>query len=357
MSKEASLSPESVGQVPDVAITPLGVGAWLLQHARIILTGGAVGALIGIIIAMIGVGAVYRSTASFTAQHRGSAAGAALLAAQLGLTVGTSDGTLGAQFYGDLLTSRSILESVALSTVDDTSVAGPSDSRDVGALLRVRRRPESSYAERASAVLRKAITVRVNSKTSVVTLQVDTKIAGLSHHIAQRLVSLVDAFNQRTRNSQASAERQFSGTHLAEAKLALDSAEAELLSFYKQNRDYKGSPELLFTHDRLLRRVTLRQQVVSSLSSAFEQARIEEVRDTPVVTIVDQPNLPHRRHTGQVLSDIAAFAVSGIAIVILSLLGGEYLRAERRKGGVEYTRFLDAVGAISPRLREKLLSI
>jgi len=36
----------------------------------------------------------------------------------------------------------------------------------------------------------------------------------------------------------------------------------------------------------------MQQQVYSSLAQAFEQARIDEVRNTPVLTLVDPPNLP-----------------------------------------------------------------
>ena len=69
----------------------------------------------------------------------------------------------------------------------------------------------------------------------------------------------------------------------------LRDAEAGLESFLQRNRRYQDSPQLVVEFGRLQRRVELRQQVANSLSQAFEQSRIEEVRNTPVVTIVERP--------------------------------------------------------------------
>ena len=46
--------------------------------------------------------------------------------------------------------------------------------------------------------------------------------------------------------------------------------------------------------DRLAREVLVQQQVYATLAQAYEQARIEEVRDTPVITVLASPQRPGR---------------------------------------------------------------
>ena len=53
-------------------------------------------------------------------------------------------------------------------------------------------------------------------------------------------------------------------------------------------------PELNFQQERLQRQVQLQQQLYTTLSQSFEQAKIEEVRDTPVITVVEPPEAPVR---------------------------------------------------------------
>jgi len=36
----------------------------------------------------------------------------------------------------------------------------------------------------------------------------------------------------------------------------------------------------------------MRQEVVTAMAQAYEQARIDEVRNTPVVTVIDEPEVP-----------------------------------------------------------------
>ena len=106
------------------------------------------------------------------------------------------------------------------------------------------------------------------------------------------MLDLLDSFNLETRQPQAASERRFVEERLGQAKDELLDAEDRLLTFLNQNREFQNSSQLSFEHDRLLREVRLRQDVVTSLTESHEQARIEEVRNTPVITIVQAPELP-----------------------------------------------------------------
>jgi uncharacterized protein involved in exopolysaccharide biosynthesis len=55
----------------------------------------------------------------------------------------------------------------------------------------------------------------------------------------------------------------------------------------------------------------MQQAVYSSLAQAFEQARIDEVRNTPVVTLVDPPNLPAEPDRRWLLAKVLLAALLG----------------------------------------------
>jgi uncharacterized protein involved in exopolysaccharide biosynthesis len=102
----------------------------------------------------------------------------------------------------------------------------------------------------------------------------------------------INDFNLRTRQSQAATERRFTERRLAEVRQDLRDAENEVKAFLGHNASYDRAPQLKLEYDRLSREVSLRQQVYTSLSEAYEQAKIDEVRDTPVLTVIEAPTLP-----------------------------------------------------------------
>jgi uncharacterized protein involved in exopolysaccharide biosynthesis len=48
----------------------------------------------------------------------------------------------------------------------------------------------------------------------------------------------------------------------------------------------------VFQFDRLSRQVNMRQQLYTSVTQSYEGARIEEVRNTPVITLMEPADLP-----------------------------------------------------------------
>ena len=128
----------------------------------------------------------------------------------------------------------------------------------------------------------------------MVNLDVTVPQPALALQINQRLLELLNEFNLRSRQSQAGEERRFTERRLAEVRQELRAAEDRLQQFMQRNRDLRNSPELTFQSDRLEREVMMRQQVYTTLAEAYEQAKIEEVRDTPVITVVQQAELPVR---------------------------------------------------------------
>ena len=212
------------------------------------------------------------------------------LATQFGVNVpGAASEEASPAFYAELMTSREILSRLAgeryqVDGLGETSLAD---------LLEIEEDTEELRQQRVIEWLREsAVAVATARETGTVTVSVETEWRDLSHAIATRLIEELTVFNMHTRQSQAAAERKFIAARVDSARAELHSAEVDLQTFLESNRQWEQSPLLQFQHDRLQREVSMRSSVLTTLVQAFDQARIQEVRDTPVITILQAPFLP-----------------------------------------------------------------
>jgi uncharacterized protein involved in exopolysaccharide biosynthesis len=241
------------------------------------------------------------------------------LASQFGLSLPTGDVNQSPSFYVDLLSSREIL-----SAVVDTRFAVPADGTtreaDLTEWLKARGRTAALKREDAIKKLGSRVTVSSSVRTGVITLDVTTRNPLLSQQINQRMLSLLNEFNLEKRQSQASAERKFTEARLEESERQLRDAEDRLLAFTQRNRDTRNSPLLTLEQDRLSREVSMRQQVYTTLVQAYDRAKIDEVRDTPVITLLLEPEAPVKPDSRGVVSKTLLVFILGLILGVLSAL-------------------------------------
>lgn len=236
----------------------------------------------------------WSSAATFMPQARRTpASGLTGIAAQLGISVPTLDASLGPGFYADFINSKTMRGALADTTFEVVAEGGRVRASLADIMKVSGRTPEL----RRDAVIRK-LGSRIQAvavvKTGVVRVRAMAETPDLALEIVRCIIDRLNWFNLVTRQSQAGAERRFMEGRLDEARTELRAAEDRLQGFLQRNRDFRNSPELTFQQDRLARDVQVKQQVYTSLAQAYEQARIEEVRDTPVITVVEQPDRPVR---------------------------------------------------------------
>jgi uncharacterized protein involved in exopolysaccharide biosynthesis len=271
----------------------------------------------------------YTAASIVMPQNRRQGTNLSGLAAQLGLTLPNIEGNQSGAFYADLLKSRPLLERI----VDTTFTVGGAPMR-VADALRAHGRTPALRRDDAVRRLADALTATVSSKTSVIQLEVTLPSAELAAAVNRRLLELLNEFNLTSRQSQASAERQFTERRLGEVRRDLREAEDRLQGFLQQNRDYRNSPQLLFQFNRLEQDVMMQRQVYSTLAQAFEQAKIEEVRDTPVITIVESPEVPVRPDPRRLALYAVLALVAGMAVgAALSIVRDAVVRSGREAGG------------------------
>lgn len=215
-----------------------------------------------------------------------------------------------AGFYATLLQTRALLRRVVAQdfrTVDGRSGSLPD-------ILGLEGTPEERV-ERAAAWLRnKRFVVSVDRQTSVVQVRVRTFDPLLSAGLTSALLAAVDEYNVATRRSAGANEREFLAARLNEKNEELRVLDDSLEAFLLQNRRItENAPALLFQEDRLRRRVMLQQQVLASLASALEDARIREIRDTPTTTVIEPATVPSEAESRHLI----AKAFIGLALGLI----------------------------------------
>lgn len=311
--------------------------AFLARHRRLILlTGLAAFLLVGVVTFLRA--RTYTSTARFMPQAtEGSLSRLSGLAASFGVSVPPPDPGSSPEFYAELLESRDVLRAT-VETRYAFAAAGDSIRGNLIELFEARGKTPAARRDAAAEELLESIDVTIGRETGTVNLAVTTPWGELSRLVASRMIELVSEFNLERRQTKAGAERRFVEARLAEAQDSLETAEARLQRFLQRNREYRNSPQLLFEYDRLERQVMMRQQVYTGLAQSYEAARIDEVRNTPVITLMEPPDLPAKPDprlalVKGTLAGLLGLALGAFLAAILQVLRGFTGTRGRRSGG------------------------
>jgi len=304
------------------------MAAWLAATlVRWRLVAATTAALVALAtVAMLVVPPIYRSRTSFVANGGGGlklpgslAGGAGLMgiATQLGIAP-NMDPSESPAFYEQLIQSRELRTRLVESRFADPRTDAPNDSATLIDLLDVDAKDPQRRVEIAIKDVGDDVSADFDLKTSLVRLTVDARWPELSAAIANRVVSLVNAFNLEQRLSRARSKREFVENRLAEAQRDLRDAEAALRNFYEQNRQWRTSPSLTFTEGQLSRQADVANDMYMTLRREFESARITEVNDTPVITVVDSAVAPRRAQWPRPPLVLAAACLVGVVLGTLA---------------------------------------
>ncbi|GLC27476.1 Wzz/FepE/Etk N-terminal domain-containing protein [Roseisolibacter agri] len=265
----------------------------------------------------------YASGASFLPQAGGGSRSAISgLAAQFGVSVGGGEPGQSPQFFAELARSRAVLERVAGASY---RAAPGAPERPLADHLEI---PPGSPAARLDRTIDRVgqmSSVASDPQTGLVRLRVSASTPELARGVADRMLREINAVNLERRQARATADREFSEARLTELRAELGVAEARLSSFQRANRSVFGSPELQAQQDRLERDVGFRQQVYTSLAQAYEQARLDEARATPVITIIDVPATPTRPESRGTVAFAMVVGICVLAFVAFWVFAREYL--------------------------------
>ena len=141
-----------------------------------------------------------------------------------------------------------------------------------------------------SAALEKlADRISVNeNKTGLINVDILMEDSELSAQIANYIYAGLVEFTNNNHFESAKLNREFIQERQSEVKEILIVSENKLKEFRSKNREVIDSPQLQLELERFMRDVEIQTQVFITLQQQYELARIEEVKETPSVVVLDK---------------------------------------------------------------------
>jgi uncharacterized protein involved in exopolysaccharide biosynthesis len=188
------------------------------------------------------------------------------------------------KLYPTILRSESVLKKVIYSRYQTKAYP---DSVNLIQYWEIKEKnPEREY-EAALLNLRTGLDVAMDLKTAVLTMSIETREPQVSADILNNIIRAADIFIRTKRSTNASEQRKWIEARLVEVKADLSKAENALKDFREKNRSISGSPQLLLDQERLMREMQINSTMYVELKKQYELAKIEEIRTTPIINVLD----------------------------------------------------------------------
>lgn len=101
------------------------------------------------------------------------------------------------------------------------------------------------------------------------------------------------------------------------------------------------APELSLTYARLMRDRKIQETIFELLKQQYEQARIQEMRDTPTVQVLDPAREPEKKSRPKRVMTAAMAGVMSFGLTLFLVIGLEFIEGEKSKNSRIYQRLRD----------------
>ena len=155
--------------------------------------------------------------------------------------------------------------------------------------------------EKAIKKFQRHIQVSEDRMSGLIKISTTFENPKLSADIANFIGDQVEIYIQKENSAQSKKEKVFISDRLSIVKNELEESELGLKEFKERNRGYEDSPELFMIFSQLFREVEAKKQVYLTLQQQLELARIEEVKQSPILHVLDyafppiKKSFPNRR--------------------------------------------------------------
>ncbi len=158
------------------------------------------------------------------------------------------------------------------------------------------------------------ISVKEDRLTGLIRINTTFRDPLLSSGIANFIGQQVQNYIQKENSAQSTKEKIFISERLGIVKEELEYAEIKLKEFKERNKGYEDSPELFMIFSQFFRESEAKKQVYLMLQQQLELARIEEVKQSPILHILDTASPPTTKSSPNRLLICIAFSLSGFIL-------------------------------------------
>jgi tyrosine-protein kinase Etk/Wzc len=265
--------------------------AW--QHRKVVL-GVALGlAVVTGILNFAVFDLTYKATASLLPETEKGKLGAMSQFSGLAQLAGVSvPGSEISRLYPIILSSETVLKPVIEAKYK--SMRYP-DSVDLIQYFELKKPRREENVDQALRDLKDMMSTSYETKTSTVVVSLEMSESQLAADVLNETIRQLDLFMRLRRINTAAEQRKWINSRLEEVERELRSAEDALKVFRERNRRVADSPELLLSQERMLREIKVKSTIYEELKKQFELAKIEEIKNTSIVNVLDPARAPVRK--------------------------------------------------------------
>lgn len=177
---------------------------------------------------------------------------------------------------------------------------------------------DSSFiVEKAIEKFNQHVNVTEDRITGLIKISTIFKDPLIASEIANFIGNQVELYIQKENSAQSTKEKIFILERLAIVKNELEKSELELKEFKERNRGYEESPELFMIFSQFFREVEVKKEVYLTLQQQLELARIEEVKKSPILHILDHAVPPVKKSSPNRVLFLIIFALFGFMLSTL----------------------------------------
>lgn len=211
------------------------------------------------------------------------------IASQLGISSGEV-GINSPLIYEKMLKSRELIDRVVQRKFYSP---GEKEKKTLVEIYKIDRKEDiEQQLFSAYKTLLKATKVNIDNRSMTLSLSVNANDPYLAADIANAMVAELDQYSREILTTKATTNKEFIEGRVTETQAKLKEAEEELKRFRQENRRIEDSPELLLQLGRLTRQVKLQEELFITLKREYELAKIQEVKDTPVIYTLGEARPP-----------------------------------------------------------------
>jgi uncharacterized protein involved in exopolysaccharide biosynthesis len=243
------------------------------------------------------------------------------LASLAGVKVGDSAPT---ELYQNIITSETVLQNVVYAKYKTSEYPDSVNLikyfeilvDDNDPVLKKRKEFLLIY----ESLLQNRIATNVDRMTKILNVTVTMPEAQLSADVANNLVKALDLYIRTQRKSYATEQSFYIEKRTQQVKDSLSFAEDKLKTFREQNRITSQSPNLLLEQGRLLRNIEILQTVFIELTKQLEIAKIDQIKDAPVLNVKEFAKSPVKKAGPRRASTLITFMFLSLLISSLYFL-------------------------------------
>lgn len=300
------------------AISFIDILLILSKHIRIILIVPSIICTIAIFYVLFIAAPAYTSSAKILSGKSSSSGQMGGLAAQFGIRINPTGNQETDLLITEVLKSRSLARKVLKrKVVLETSAKEITLLQLLTNINGDSEKPLSILEMDAVDIFLNQVEISEDMTTGVIRVSLTASEKVLSYQILNILIEELGLYQQNYNKAKTSKTRKFIEERIKETEKDLVKSEENLKDFMDRNRRIQNSPALQLQRDRLSREVSVLTGVFTTLKQQYETTKIEEVKDSDYVIVIDPPEIPQNRSAPQ-RTKIVVF--SGIFGIILGLI-------------------------------------